>query len=237
LEISTLFRTPAGIACMLATNPSSLRFITPWLISLLPSRNSLKDQAPWIVFSAREWLESHLKSGMSVFEYGSGGSTIYLAKKVRRIVSIDHDKCWYDLIRSYLAKNDITNCEYILSEPEKSDKATTASSNLKNYASEDENCVGMDYEKYVRNIDKFPDAGFDLVLVDGRARVSCIKHAIPKIRPGGYLMLDDSERARYKEAISSFLSRYERKDFFGLTPYTVRLRQTSIWRINPSHPR
>ncbi len=55
----------------------------------------------------------------------------------------------------------------------------------------------MSFEKYVRSIDRFIDKSLDLVIIDGRARLSCITHALKKIRPGGYLMLDDSERERY----------------------------------------
>lgn len=39
---------------------------------------------------------------------------------------------------------------------------------------------------------------FDLVLVDGRNRVQCAMNAIPFIAPRGWLMLDNSERPRYK---------------------------------------
>jgi predicted O-methyltransferase YrrM len=43
-----------------------------------------------------------------------------------------------------------------------------------------------------------PDS-FDLVLVDGRDRVECCRVSIPLIKPGGILMLDNSERERYAE--------------------------------------
>ena len=40
----------------------------------------------------------------------------------------------------------------------------------------------------------------DVIAVDGRDRVNCVKHAMPKLKPGGVLVLDDSHRPRYREA-------------------------------------
>ena len=42
-----------------------------------------------------------------------------------------------------------------------------------------------------------PDASLDLVVVDGRARVECARRAMPKVKPGGLLLLDDTSRERY----------------------------------------
>jgi len=55
-----------------------------------------------------------------------------------------------------------------------------------------------DYSVYVSI---FPDEHFDFILVDGRDRVNCVKEALPKLKKGGYLMLDNSEREEYKESI------------------------------------
>ncbi len=43
-----------------------------------------------------KFLLSHLKVTDSVLEWGSGGSTLELAKHVNRVVSIEHDKNWFD---------------------------------------------------------------------------------------------------------------------------------------------
>lgn len=41
---------------------------------------------------------------------------------------------------------------------------------------------------------------YDLALIDGRGRVQSVKDALPALKPGGWLLLDDSDRARYAEA-------------------------------------
>lgn len=104
------------------------------------------------------------------------------------------------------------------------------SCDLKTYTSELRKYAGVNFEKYVKSIDKYPSGSFDLVIADCRAIVSCILHAISKIRQRGYLMLDNSERERYSDAIS-FLADYKRTDFFGIGPYSTRLWWTTVWEI------
>lgn len=202
----------------------SVKLAYIWFNSLLPGHNSLKDKVQWITFKAKVWMESYLKPDMFVFEYGSGGSTLFLSSRINKLISIEHDKSWYRKVSNMLLKEKISNCEYILCEPEEN----MFSDELKNYTSKLKNYSGMNFEKYVKSIDKYPSGSFDLVIVDGRARVACVLHAISKIRPGGYLMLDNSERERYSEAIY-FLADCKQTDFFGLGPYSPCLWQTSLF--------
>jgi len=188
---------------------------------------------PWITFEAAEWLESFLsfrnKNAVG-FEYGSGGSTVYLARHLKKLISVEHDKKWYKYISKILRDNIITNCEYLLIEPEKiNDKNINISKNMKKYTSAVPKYMGMTFEKYVKYIESFPDNIFDLIFVDGRARPSCILHAISKVRPSGYILLDNSERKLYQE-VEKKLSNWERKDFFGPGPYNLYFWQTTIWK-------
>lgn len=201
-----------------------------WVRSLLPGHNALNDKVQWITFKAKAWMESYLKPDMSVFEYGSGGSTLFLSRRINTLISVEHDKSWYRKVSSALSREKISNCEYILCEPEEKISGAIFSCDCKTYTSALRKYAGMNFEKYVKSIEKYPGGSFDLVIVDGRARLSCIAHALSKIRPGGYLMLDNSERERYSDAIS-FLADYKRTDFFGIGPYSTYLWQTSVWKI------
>lgn len=69
----------------------------------------------------------------------------------------------------------------------------------------------------------------DLVLVDGRDRVECTRSALPKLRPDGVLMLDDTDRIaghdqRYAPVLG-LLSHLRRIDF----PSDGE-KVTSVWR-------
>ena len=98
---------------------------------------------------------SHLKSDHKVLEYGSGESTKQIAERVDSVLSIEHQKNWYEKV-----KNEIpNNAEIVLVEP--------------NYPHIDGSGDGSfqqfkDYIEYPigKNI-------FDIILIDGRARPWC----------------------------------------------------------------
>lgn len=72
------------------------------------------------------------------------------------------------------------------------------------------------------------------MFVDGRARNLCILHAAHKVRLGGYLMLDNSDRLEYQSGID-LLRKWERTDFFGPGMDGVGgtvCWQTTVWRQN-----
>ncbi|MGD0612699.1 MAG: hypothetical protein ABSB41_14420 [Anaerolineales bacterium] len=54
-------------------------------------------------------------------------------------------------------------------------------SNPDDYVSGSPDYQGYTFKKYVAQIDEFKPDYFDIVLVDGRARPSCIKHAVGKV--------------------------------------------------------
>ena len=66
--------------------------------------------------------------------------------------------------------------------------------NIKNV---DLNSVSRENDEYSNFINKFENDYFDLIFIDGRDRVKCIKNSIAKLKPGGILVLDNSERDRY----------------------------------------
>ena len=76
----------------LIRHPQELPYAPRWFHSMLPGHSPLQDETPWITFRAIDWLDAFLKPDMDVFEYGAGGSTLYLAKRARRVVSVEHDE-------------------------------------------------------------------------------------------------------------------------------------------------
>lgn len=190
---------------LLFKKPKYFKYLFTWI--KLSKSNPLKDNVPWLTFESQEWLDSFLNKNMTVLEWGSGGSTIFISKKVKKMISIEHNPEWYASVVEELQKNKIKNCEYI----------------LKRY-NEDKK-----YKNYYEVIDSFPDKTFDLVVVDGRSRNSCIFHAMKKIRKGGFLFLDNSERKRYSPGID-LLRDWERKDIQGIGKYDPQEWQATVWK-------
>jgi len=230
--IKGIIRAPIAIVVSLVHDPRSIKFAHLWIRSLLPGRDSLSDQVPWITFKAGEWLDSYLKPYMRVFEYGSGGSTVYIPRRVSELISVEHDKGWYNRISAVLSDEGITNCKYILCESEEIISEEIPTYGLRSYTCVGKAGEGLSFKKYVKTIEEYPDGVFDLVFIDGVARPSCVPTAVRKVRTGGYLMLDDSEMPHYRD-VMSFMSDYKRNDFFGINPYTTRFKQTSVWEIKP----
>ena len=92
-------------------------YVSRWRASLDPGRNALADHMPWISFAAVDFLENVLNGNMVVFEYGAGGSTLFFAKRVKRVVSVEHDPGWYREVVREIEKQHIGNCEVQLLEP------------------------------------------------------------------------------------------------------------------------
>jgi hypothetical protein len=119
---------------------------------------------PWLGYRAIQRLERLLQADWKILEWGSGFSTIYFAQRVSNVVSIEDNQEWYKKVTLLLAKHKCTNVDYQF----KSDR----------YA----------------NLDEYPDHKFDFILIDGSCRAGCAATAINKVRPGGYIYLDNSDK-------------------------------------------
>lgn len=213
-----------SMAGELRRHPQELPYTMRWLHSMLPGHSPLFDEVPWITFRAIDWLDTYLKPDMRVFEYGAGGSTLYFAKRAGEVISVEHDESFYHWVKDILAQRARTNCDLMLHRSEPCEESDPA------FASFQPKYRGQCFQSYVTAIDAYPDGHFDLVLVDGRARMASFKRALPKLKPGGTIMLDNSERPGYAEA-GRIMAGAQRQDFPGLTPWNMEVSQTSVWRI------
>ena len=197
-----------------------IEHLYPWIRSW--RRTPLQDRAPWLPFPAVDRLEEILKSPARIFEFGSGGSTFFFASRGHRVITIEHDRKWYERISEKIAEEGFSNAELLLMEPaailfgeDRRDPSDPAlyQSGLPRYR-------GVSFYSYAAAIDGYPDGFFDLVLIDGRARPSCMKHAAPKVRLGGFLVLDDADRPRYHKAQALFAPPlWKVQTLRGLRPY------------------
>ena len=73
---------------------------------------------------------------------------------------------------------------------------------------------GMSFENYARSIDSFKNEYFDLVIVDGRSRVSCIAQAMPKVKKQGILLVDNTEREYYLKPFPELNDKTKWEKFF-----------------------
>lgn len=221
-HLSRVIRHFFSVIANIILTPSGYR--ADYFLSMTSPRVLSTNPIPWINYKAFNYLKHSLNKSVKVFEYGSGSSTLYWMKRCAEINSVEHDRKFYDQISPQLN----SSVRYFFAEPE----ASTISS-LHSPASPDlfqsTDFKGCTFEKYVKLIDAFQDEYFDVVVVDGRARPSCIKRALPKIKTNGILIVDNSDRAYYWSQTSQLLAGWPQKVFRGTVRGLLHQEQTSVF--------
>jgi hypothetical protein len=147
------------------------------------------DPLPWFTYPSIAFLAGRIEPGMSIFEYGSGYSTLWWSKRVARVVSCEHHDEWYDYLKDRLS----ANVEYLHQPLE----------------------IGGDYSRSILRFDE----SFDIVTIDGRDRVNCAKAVLPKLHERGVIIWDNTDRQRYQEGFTFLAGNgFRRLDFEGLGP-------------------
>jgi hypothetical protein len=192
-------------------------------------RNYLLDRPyPWLTFDAVRYLEAHWPTNARVFEYGSGGSTLYWLRRSASCVSIEHDPIWYDELRSRLANE--THIDYRLVLPEASNGGVPGDpADPEADATADADLRNLTFHQYVAQIDSFADEFFDIVLIDGRSRPACIRHSVDKVHVRGLLILDNADRDYYLERSRSWLKDFAGRSFVGVLAASDSMGRTDIY--------
>ncbi|MEX2564720.1 MAG: hypothetical protein WD431_02105 [Cyclobacteriaceae bacterium] len=184
------------------------------------SKSPLVLGVPWITFEGIDYLINLIKPDMKVFEFGSGGSTKFFVSRVKEIHSVEHDKIWFNLVKKETGgfHNLKLNLKKGEEKPFKGEKFVS-----------DEDDDPLDYGNYANMVLDFDDQYFDLIFIDGKARKACIKNAIPKLKNGGYLILDNSNRRTYADTLS-IIEQWLKFRSFGPSVNSKKFTQTSFFR-------
>lgn len=203
----------------------------PWFASLRYGANPMRDATPWMTFSAIDFLDGVLNKNMRVFEYGSGGSTIFFARRCGEVHSVEHDRDWFNSVQAELHRKKYYNCRLTLRLPgNASPDAVYSPSRPAECLSDDPRFIGRSFENYVHSIDAYPDGFFDVVIIDGRARNSCFVVSRKKVRTGGFIVWDNTDRVSYSSLVGAAHDGLEFMDFPGPSPYVDFFTRTSVWR-------
>jgi hypothetical protein len=116
---------------------------------------------PWYTYPALEFIRQLDFTRCSVFEYGSGNSTLFWSNVAARVVSVEHEKTWFERMRTVAP----ANCEMVFAD---------------------------DPDTYV-NCLRTRAGNFDVIVIDGQCRLQCASVAGAALRPGGVIVLDNSD--------------------------------------------
>lgn len=191
-----------------------------------------KNVWPWLTYPAISWLNKYINKEMKVFEFGSGNSTLFFSNRAASVISVEHDEKWYGKVAAQLKNNNIQNCRYSLFEPESAPYSTGKKKAIPgNYEAAGEKYRNNNFRNYCQSIAEYPDGYFDIILVDGRARASCLFHAKDKLIKGGIIILDNSERSRYAGAVKWLRKNgFKQSDFPGFGPLNSFIWITSVFK-------
>ena len=204
-----------------------------WSDSFRTGRNSVADELPWINFPALEFLEKNLSPEYRVFEFGGGGSTLFFCKNTAKVATVEDHAGWFETLTRTIQEKGYQNWEGFFVAPEPfQDNKPRSKQNPNDFASGAKGMEHLSFEKYARTIDAFPADYFDLVLVDGRARPACIQQALPHLKTGGLLVVDNTERPYYLAHFQEIISeKYKvETDCFAPVAYTPDFTKTTILR-------
>ncbi len=180
---------------------------------------------PWLCPDAITALQILLNGGIGV-EYGSGRSTLFFSGLLDWLHSIEHHEGWSKRVQEMLVSNGVTNTTLHLIQADKDFQDPPLTSEKQFFMSVAEYPIDDSYFlSYVNYLDQLEDESIDFILVDGRARRSCALKAISKLKKGGILVLDNSERKRYEEVHKTLADLPQIYTTTGLTDTTIWLKK------------
>jgi len=162
--------------------------------------DAAENPVPWYTYPAIDYLRQLDFTGRSVFEYGSGNSTLFWASVAGRVVSVEDDEKWYATV----AKRLPGHCEIVLET--------------------DVTAYGAAIQRYPEQFDVIVVDG----AARGNTRLSCSRFALRQLRDGGMIILDNSdwlpESARVLREGGLI-----QVDFTGFAPISGQTQTTSFF--------
>jgi len=174
------------------TDSYNAKFINP------VDKNS--QPVPMMSYSMIDFFKERLRPEMILFEYGSGNSTLFFSKLVKKVVSVEHNRKWYEALKSKLPEN----VELIFEKLE----------------------YDAEYCRKIRTVNE----KFDIIIVDGRDRVNCLKNSYEYLKKDGIIVIDDMYRERYQEVILFLTDKgFKHISFSGLSPGQLLHHKTVVF--------
>jgi len=146
--------------------------------NLANGRTPIDLEIPWFSYAAIDFLDQFLKPEMRVCEYGSGGSTLFFARRTKSVHSIEDNPEWHQRVSQRLEEKNVSNvtlrlCPFDFKNP-----------------------AGFESSEYLHAI---PNEQFDVIVIDGseewtQVRPVCFRKAEERVQPGGIIVVDDSWR-------------------------------------------
>ena len=145
----------------------------------------MRDYLPKLNLQIIEYLKKIITPESLVFETGSGNSTIWFAKRAKRVVALEDDRNWYELTQKFIKEENLQNVKLYF----------------------DPSYPIKQFREILQDEDIIE---YDIVLHDGPyiagLRVPAMKFIHLFVKPGGYLIIDDISDKRCAKGIKEHLN-------------------------------
>jgi hypothetical protein len=185
-----------GLLTRLEHSESSKARHVRTLFSIFDADEMVRMDLAWWSYPAMRRVDEFLaeRPGARIFEYGAGASTVWLAKRSAQIDSVEHDTSWAESVKKMLAGT-AGNAKLHVVPPTAATPDTTVRSGRVGH-------TDLDFANYVSTIDEV-GGPFDLIVVDGRARVDAFRRALDHLADDGVVVFDNIRRKRYWDVLSA----------------------------------
>ena len=162
---------------------------------------------PWLVYPATAYIAT-LVSGRRVFEFGSGMSTVWFARRSREVISVENHAEWYNAVMKLT--RDQENVRVIFAESRADYVGAIAQAGGK----------------------------FDLILIDGKYRKDCVEGVRPYLTGTGVIVVDNTDVDRDLAAsIKRVFGDSEIRFFRGWAPGILHPNETTVIQKIPVYDR
>ena len=170
----------------------------------------LRTPLPLLTWDSIDFLKESLPDQPDVIEVGAGNSTLWMLERGARVTSIEHSPEWAELVKKAALERFGESIE----------KRFTL------HVAEGQQAIDL--------IKDVPQGSFDLALVDSAnahtQRARAMTAVRSKVRPGGFLALDNSDHPNNWGA-AGLLADLPSLRFSGFGPMCAVVTQTQIWRL------
>jgi predicted O-methyltransferase YrrM len=120
---------------------------------------------PWLTKQAVHFLSQTIRADDVGIEFGSGRSTIWFARRLRHLISVENNPLWYAKVTDLIRKSNLVQrVDY-------------------------RKCDGQ--SEYIAQTQTVDEGSLDFCLVDGESRDACALNILPKLRAGALLVIDN----------------------------------------------
>lgn len=170
----------------------------------------LPQPVPFLVLDAIRMLDQVLQPGMTVVEAGGGNSTLWFLEKGAKVTTYEHDATWASNIQ-----------HTIRMEPMRFHETNSKMKVMQGAAA-------------VADMALMPDHSIDIALIDCMndftRRNDCIRALRDKVKPGGWIVLDNSDNP-LNWIGADLLEGREMHRFSGFAPMGLFVCQTTFWKM------